>query len=296
NDLAATDLYVRPSPLLRFAYRFFGMLDRFYIPWVRRRTLDFCLKRIVYEQRASRYQGLSPVNGLLNCLALLAHDPKHPDLGLSLEGIENWKWQDAEEGLRYAGARSQTWDTAFAMQALLAGPEIPERVVEPLTKAYAYLRQAQLTEEIPDYRREHRDPVLGGWCFSDGLHRWPVSDCTAEALSAILTLHEKIVPTPEERIPDERLHQAARFILSRQNDDGGFGTYEKRRGPPWLDTVNPSEMFGTCMTERSYLECTGSALYALGHFRFVYPEVERQRIDRAIDRGVRFLRRSQRPD
>ena len=31
----------------------------------------------------------------------------------------------------------------------------------------------------------------GGWSFSDGTHRWPVSDCTAEALSAVLTAHRR---------------------------------------------------------------------------------------------------------
>src|SRR5260370_2054498 len=100
----------------------------------------------------------------------------------------------------------------------------------------------------------------------------------------------------KERISDEHLHQAVRFNLSRQNDDGGFGTYEKRRGPAFLDALNPSEMFGACMTERSYLECTGSALCALGQFRTAYPKGERQRIDRAMAQGVRFSRRSQRPD
>ena len=296
NDLAATDLYVRPSLWLRFAYRVFALMDRWHIPWVRRRAMDFCLKRIICEQRNSRYQGLSPVNGLLNCLALLAADPQHPDLAPSLAGVEKWRWEDATEGFRYAGARSHTWDTAFAMQALLAGPTVPERAAESLKKAYAYLRQAQLTEEIPDYRKEHRDSALGGWCFSDGVHRWPVSDCTAEALCAILTLHEKIPLSPDERIADARLHQAARFVLRRQNADGGFGTYEKRRGPMWLDAVNPSEMFGACMTERSYLECTGSALCAVAHFRSSFPQVERERIDRALVKGVRFLRNSQRPD
>lgn len=296
NDVAASDLYVRPSLLLRVAYRMFVFMDRFHLLWLRQRALDFCLKRINYEQRTSRYQGLSPVNGLLNCLALLAADPNHPDLGPSLDGIEKWRWEDAAEGIRYCGARSNTWDTAFAMQALLAGPTVPARAVEPLKKAYAFLRQAQLTEEIPDHRQEQRDSVVGGWCFSDGVHRWPVSDCTAEALCAILTMHEKVPLSPEQRIRDARLHQAARFILNRQNRDGGFGTYEKRRGPAWLDAVNPSEMYGACMTERSYLECTGSALSALAHFRSVYPQVERNRIDRAIDRGVHFLRQSQRPD
>jgi lanosterol synthase len=296
NDLATTDLFVRPSLLLRFAYRVFALMDRWHFPWLRRRALDFCLERIVYEQRTSRHQGLSPVNGLLNCLALLAADPQHPDLAPSLAGIEKWRWEDAAEGIRYAGARSNTWDTAFAMQALLAGPALPESAVQPLRKAYAFLRQAQLTEEIPDHRKERRDAALGGWCFSDGVHRWPVSDCTAEALCAILTLHQRIPLSGEERIADVRLHQAARFILNRQNPDGGFGTYEKRRGPAFLDAVNPSEMFGACMTERSYLECTGSALCALAHFRSFYPQIDCRRIDRAIAKGVRFLQGSQRPD
>ena len=35
--------------------------------------------------------------------------------------------------------------------------------------------RAQMTEELPGHEREHREPILGGWCFSDGRHRWPVS-------------------------------------------------------------------------------------------------------------------------
>ena len=82
--------------------------------------MDYCLERILYEQRASRYQALSPVNGLLNCLAIFASDPGHPDLPPSLDGLEAWRWEDEAGGTRYAGARSQTWDTAFAARALAA--------------------------------------------------------------------------------------------------------------------------------------------------------------------------------
>src|SRR2546426_317197 len=59
-----------------------------------------------------------------------------------------------------------------------------------LRRGYAFLRDSQLTVELHGYREEHRDPVLGGWCFSDGAHRWPVSDCTAEAVSALLAAHD----------------------------------------------------------------------------------------------------------
>ena len=298
HDLTSTDLYVRPSAGLRAVYDCLSAYERIHSVSLRRRALDFCFERILYEQRTSRYQGLSPVNGLLNCLAIFARDPGHSELAPSLQGVENWKWDDELDGIRYAGARSHTWDTAFAMQAMFAAPVISDRAVAALRKAYRFLNDTQLTAEIPDYRCEDRDPALGGWCFSDGEHRWPVSDCTAEALCAVLRANASpaLNLAPGERIPDERLCWAAEFILSRQNDEGGFGTYERRRGSVFLESINPSEMYGSCMTERSYIECTGSALSALSHFRATYPKVLRERIDRAVERGVRFLRSCQRPD
>jgi squalene/oxidosqualene cyclase-like protein len=125
-----------------------------------------------------------------------------------------------------------------------------------------------------------------------------VSDCTAEALSAVLKTHRvagEVVSTAE-RISDQRIAQAAEFILYRQNADGGFGTYERRRASSWLENVNPSEMFGQCMTERSYIECTSSSIAALADVRAAYPSLLRRKIDDAVERAVNFLRRSQRPD
>ena len=216
------------------------------------------------------------------------------ELVKSLDGVEAWRWEDEAEGRRYAGARSNTWDTAFAMQALLAGPN-GARFAKPLREGYRFLRAAQLTTELANGSGEGRDPALGGWCFSDGRHRWPVSDCTAEALSVVLAVHARpeLAPPPTERISDERLLQAVTFILQRQNADGGFGTYERRRGSAFLERLNPSEMYGQCMTELSYLECTASSVAALAHYRAVYPGIA---FDDAIQRGVTYLRSCQRAD
>jgi lanosterol synthase len=296
--VALSDLRVRPGLGLRVLFGVLAMYERWAVASLRLRALDYCFERITYEQRTSRYRALSPVNGLLNCLVLLARNPNQPNLRTSLDGLEAWRWEDEKEGMRYAGARSHTWDTAFAVQALLADPRAAAELEEPLLRAYHFLSDAQLTEEIATTTVEDREPVLGGWCFSDGTHRWPVSDCTAEALTGVLCLHSIFGSAwpGRMRISDERLRQAVLFILRRQNRDGGFGTYEPRRGSLLLEMVNPSEMFGKCMTERSYLECTGSAVAALAHFRQAYPEVLRSAVERAIKRGVRFLRRSQRPD
>jgi len=288
------DRYAPPAPALARFHRIAAALERRCPPALRRRALAWCFERILYEQRESRYQGLSPVNGLLNGLAIFATDPEHPELRPSLDGVEAWRWDDAQSGLRFAGARSQTWDTAFAARALLScdlatGPS--------LRSAHRYLKSVQMVGDLPDHQREHRASIDGGWCFSDGQHRWPVSDCTAEALTAVLHIEaaDGVIPAPD-RLGEDRVRAAIVFLLDRQNDDGGFGTYEARRGGRWLDRLNPSEMFRDCMTERSYLECTASAIEALATVRRMHPALATDRVARALARSIAFLRGEQRAD
>lgn len=306
HEIAETDLYVRPSPVLRAAYdAMYAYEARAFQP-LRKKALAHCFDRILYEQRASRYQGLSPVNGLLNLLALYAHSPHHPDLPPSLEGIESWKWDDEIEGIRYAGARSNTWDTAFVLQAIESAPakvRARPELQRALARGYQNLQSLQMQAELPHAREERRDPILGGFCFSDGAHRWAVSDCTAEAMTALISIQRdeamRIALPESERIVDERLRQAARFVLLRRNADGGFGTYERRRGSALLEHVNPSEMYGSCMTERSYLECTASSVRGLAYL--LKSEITlgpglAEGVRRAIDDGITRLRRAQRDD
>jgi lanosterol synthase len=44
---------------------------------------------------------------------------------------------------------------------------------------------------------------------------------------------------------NKRLTDAVDLLLSMQNKDGGFASYEKRRGPFWLELFNSSHVFGT---------------------------------------------------
>ncbi|QXP85532.1 2,3-oxidosqualene cyclase [Methylococcus sp. Mc7] len=296
HAVARTDLYVPISRVLRLVY---DLLARYeHRPWkaLRRRALAVCFEQILREQRSTRYQSISPVSGLLNCLAIFAHDPRHPDLAPSLEGVEAWRWEDEAEGLRYVGARSNSWDTAFAVQALAELPQLDEEAERALNRAQGFLDEAQMTEELADYREAWRDPALGGWCFSDGRHRWPVSDCAAEAVSALFALYERGDVRIAARLGADRLRLGVEFILSRQNADGGFGTYERRRGGRLLELVNPSEMFGQCMTELSYIECTGSSLGALAHYLRHYPDLPGGRIATAIRKAESFLRSRQLDD
>ena len=301
--VAAGDLHEAPGRLLDLSYavmRHAGPVWRA-VPGaasLRRRALARCLDMIRDEQHATSFQALSPVSGVLNTLALFAHEPDDPDVRKSLDGVEFWKWCDETEGLRYAGARSTAWDTSFALQALTEKHE-PSTTSDPhgIARGYRALCGMQIRSELPDRVRQHRDIILGGWCFTEGGQKWPVSDCTAEAVLALTSCHA--VPgliLPEDRIADERLVEAAEFILSRQNDDGGFGSYERRRGRPFLETLNPSEMFGRCMTELSYVECTASSIRALHRLLEADIAVEPGRLREAIRRGTAVLLSRQRQD
>ena len=314
RDELRSELFDRPYGTIDFAaqrrplQRVADIGSHLFSKASRARALERCFASILCEQRATRYQGLSPVNGLLNCLTIFATDPEHPALAPSLDGLEAWGWRDDAGGRRYAGARSQTWDTAFAARAILAhvgrgfspGDNAVGRGFSPgyaLRRAHEYLLSVQMTEELPGRESERREAIVGGWCFSDGQHRWPVSDCTAEALAAIIEIERvpDLIDAPA-RISERRIEQAITFLLARQNADGGFGTYEPTRGPKWLEALNPSEMFRDCMIEHSYVECTASCVEALATVRRAYPQLLRAHVSHALSAGIAFLRRTQRPD
>lgn len=291
HDVSRTDLIHRPSWILRRAWDLLAVYERRPIRRLRRWALAHCAKEIDYGQRTTHYQGISPINALLNIIGQFQSRADHPELSAGVAGIEHWRWRD-DAGIRYVGARSQSWDTAFALQALIVDPKTK---TDAVARGYRFLSECQIVDEISDGAEHGRSITRGGWCFTEGTHRWPVSDCTAEALEVILAIHRAGVPLTAS-ISDERLMWAAEFILSRQNPDGGFGSYEERRGHPWLQLLNPSELFARCMIEESYVECTGSSISALCHFRDVYPDALRRRVDRAIVKGVRFIRKMQRTD
>lgn len=297
DRLAAAEVFVPPSRLVRLGSALLARYERRPARVLREAAVRRCLARLTAELEASAGQGVSPVSALLGCLSLACAGAPGDAVLAAVARLDAWRWDDQAGGLRIAGARSASWDTAFTLRALLCAPATPQ-VRAAIGGGYRWLAAAQATCELPPRLRQGRDRVLGGWSFSDGTHRWPVSDCTAEALSAVLLVHRR--PDLQEwtgpRVPDARLCQAAEFICSRQNRDGGFGTYERARGPAWLEKLNPTEMYAGCMTDLSCPEPTASCVSALARFQHDHPAYQPRRIHAVICRGVRYLRSCQRPD
>lgn len=303
--LRERDLWAPPGPALEAMYKAVNAYEalRSFLPGagaIRRACLASIRERMRWELRSTDHTCLSPVNGLLFALTLHAWDKHDPDVARQMERFEGWLWEDAQDGTRVAGARSATWDTSFALQALSAArpalsPETRALADEALTTGLGWLATQQIQRppggSVAEYRQQYRVDPTGGFCFAGVWHGWPVSDCTAEALCAFLEAPETLATL------DERAVEAAvRFLLQCQNPEGGFGSYEARKQRFTLEWMNPAEMFGDSMTELSYVECTASNLIALCEVRARFPTLMRAEIDGAIARAEARLRETQRPD
>ena len=258
---------------------------------LRRRALASVLEHLRYEDEVTGFLDIGPVNKVLNAFVHAfrgAGDGGAEDFRRAFAACDDYLWDAADGTTKMQGYNnSKLWDTAFATQAILRagavlGDGVPVADTEPtLARAHGYLRDNQILEDVRDAARHFRHASRGGWPFSTRAHGWPITDCTSEGLKCALALEGRYQPA----IPGELLEDAVRLILSWQNLDGGWATYEKQRGGPWLELLNPSQVFGDIMVDYSYVECTSACLQALAAAR------PRHRNDHAlgaeIDRGHR---------
>ena len=93
-----------------------------------------------------------------------------------------------------------------------------------------------------------------------------------------------------------RLKQAADLLLSMQNKNGGWASYELTRAPEWLELLNPSEIFGNIMIDYSYTECTSACVQALAEFKKHFPDYRVIEMENAIENGSRFILKEQKED
>ena len=291
NRLREADMFARPGVWLRAAYRFALLYETVHGKHLRDRSVELLIRQIRWELRTTRHASISPVSGFLNILALWLRDPHDADCRQALAKLDDWIWEDEERGMRVTGARSVSWDTGLALQALATASErnAVGGVRDAVRRGAEYLRQQQVGVRFEGFRKAYRTDPRGGWCFPGAWHGWPVSDCTAEALLGILASGVRPADTA-------MIHDAVRFMLRCQNRDGGFGSYEARRSRLGLEWLNPAEMFGESMTERSFVECTASCIAALAACRRHEPKLADEAVTGAISRAATWLRRTQARD
>ncbi|OLL24595.1 Lanosterol synthase [Neolecta irregularis DAH-3] len=295
NNVSPADLYVPHSWILDMINPILRFYEKYLRPnWLSEKASQHAYKMIQWENENTEYLCLGPVNIVLHLICAYEVEGRESFAFQKLhDRLQDHLWI-SKEGLMMQGTNGvQCWDTSFAIQAIVeAGLIEQEEDKETLNRALGFLENCQIRKEtIPN---SYRQPRLGAWPFSTRDQGYSVSDCTAEAIKAVIMLQNHC--GFKEQVSNERLQQAIDVILTMQNPCGGFASYEIVRGPKWVELLNPAEVFSGIMIEFVYPECTTAVLTGLSLFHKAYPDYRSEDIKETIKRAGVSIHTSQRTD
>lgn len=294
NAVCEKDCYTTPSPVLKWMNFFTNNYEKFKCSWLRKKSTDYILKYLNAEDEQTSYINIGPVNKAINSICIWhAYGKDSAQFKKHVARWYDYLWV-AEDGMKMNGYNgSQLWDTAFATRAMLES-DLGKLFPATIAKSYQFIELSQIDAEHSTHAEFFRHPIIGSWPFSTAVQGWPVADCTAEGLSATLAVHHSGLVKP--LIDEQRIKQAVDIILSYQNTDGGWATYELTRAPKWLEKLNPSEVFADIMIDYSWTECTVACVISLLEIQETYPGFKNTEIRKAISAGLHFILKQQKPD
>ncbi|KAI7848264.1 terpenoid cyclases/protein prenyltransferase alpha-alpha toroid [Circinella umbellata] len=298
NNISEADLYTPHSKLMDVANEVLTYYELFpaKLNWLRSYALKETIEQIKMEDENTFFLDIGPVNKVMNWLVVYYHYGKDSrEFREHVKRNLDFLWMGPEGMMMNGTNGSQLWDCSFIIQALaeaqLADVEVYR---QHMIKALEFMDVTQIKSNVPDYQRCYRQVSKGAWPFSTRDQGYTVSDCTAEGLKGTITLQS--IPNMPQLVSLERLQDAVDVLLTMQNKDDGFASYEKIRGPHWLELLNPAEVFAKIMTEYSYPECTTAVLTGLSSFRKVDPKYRKEEIDETAKRCLNYIKNVQGED
>ncbi|KAJ1955430.1 hypothetical protein GGI12_005560, partial [Dipsacomyces acuminosporus] len=258
DNVCTADRHAPNTPLLRAFNAALGIYEQWKLPFIRQRALNEARFQIEQEVKNTHYLCIGAVNFATNMLAIYhAHGTDSHWFRGMRSRVADFLWMCCEGLTANCMNGSQLWDTAFAVQAAVhAGFSGLEENKETMCKALQFLESTQIRKNPENMERTYRQATKGAWPFSTRDQAYTVSDTTAEGLKATVLLQQ--VGSMPKLVSDERLKETVDLLLGMQNKTGGFGSYERTRGPQLMEHLNASEIFGNIMVEYDYPECTTS--------------------------------------
>jgi sporulenol synthase len=191
---------------------------------------------------------------MIFALLALGYDKRHPIITRSLQGLTAMLCS-SDGKVFLQNSPSAVWDTALLSHALQEAGTPAENMA--IQNAAAYLLSKQ-QRKFGDWSIHNRNPVPGGWGFSDSNTINPDVDDTTAALRSIkrLSLNE-----PSYR---DAWNRGLNWILSMQNNDGGWPAFEKDTDNELL-TWLPIDGANTAAIDPSAADLTGRTLEFLGN-------------------------------
>ncbi|KAG5246740.1 oxidosqualene cyclase family protein [Salix suchowensis] len=263
---------------------------------LREKALARAMRLIRYEDEHTGYLTHAAVEKSLNMIANWAEDPTQDALKRHQATVPESLWV-AEDGMKVLNLGSQLWDSVFVTQAIIAS-NLTDEYGSTLRKAFNFIKLSQIRKNPSgDFQSTYHNFCKGAWTLSVKDQGWQVSDCTAEALKALLLLSQMPADIVGDTIElDQQLYEAVDFLLTLQSENGGFSAWEPATSPQWMEMLNPTEVFGAVMVETEYVDCTASIIQALALFTHLHPEHRRKEIETSVAKATHYVENVQMAD
>ncbi|EDO14825.1 hypothetical protein Kpol_339p12 [Vanderwaltozyma polyspora DSM 70294] len=301
NTVCGVDLYYPHSKVLDVANDCIVFYEKYLRPqWVHDKSKETVYDLIKKEIENTDYLCIAPVNQAFCALVTLIEEGRDSQAFKRFE----FRFKDAlfhgPQGMTVMGTNGvQVWDCAFAIQYFfVAGLAEKPEFYDTIVRAYEFLCRSQFdTECVPG---SFRDKRVGAWGFSTKTQGYTVSDCTAEAIKAIIMVRNSdVFRAVHDKISDERLNKGIDVLMSLQNlgsfEYGSFATYEKIKAPLFMEALNPAEVFGNIMVEYPYVECTDSSVLGLTFFH-KHSSYRKEEIANRIKLAIDYIKSCQQED
>lgn len=234
----------------------------------------YMLERI--EQDGTLYNFFSATFFMIFALLSQGYSKKDPIILKAVEGLRAMA-TSIDGQLHIQFTRPEIWNTALINYALQEAGLEPDNPIVHNANHYLTTRQQV---KYGDWRLHNPHALPGGWGFSDGNTMNPDIDDTTAALRAIYP------STPTQPYIKTAYNRGLAYVLSTQNDDGGFPAFEKNVDKKWLQFL-PIEQAEFFLTDPSTPDLTGRTLEFLGNF------TNGKQTASAIRKAVKWLFHSQ---
>ncbi|SGZ58976.1 CIC11C00000000975 [Sungouiella intermedia] len=302
NTVCGVDLYYPHTRILDRMNWAIVKYEKYLRPkWLLKKASDRVYELIKKECRNTEYLCIAPVNFCFNMIITYIEEGRESKAFQQFLYRKNDVLFHGPQGMTVMGTNGvQVWDVAFMCQYLIvAGMAQHPKYHDLILRGYYFLRRSQFTEECEE--GSFRDRRKGAWPFSTKTQGYTVSDCTAEALKAIIMVEndDYLGKQISDKIDEQNLRDAVDRILFIQNtgswEKGSFSAYEAIRSSPLLESLSPAEVFNQIMVEYPYVECTDSSVLGLTYFMKYYPDYKPQVILDAIDSAIDYIEKAQDP-
>jgi squalene-hopene/tetraprenyl-beta-curcumene cyclase len=250
---------------------------------LRTKALKACEDWIVDHLRNSDGLGaiFPPIVNSIIALRCLGYDRDHSLTRSQIRELEKLEIEEGET-LRVAPCFSPVWDTALASTALVDSGLSPGHPV--LQKAGAWLLSKEV-KEIGDWKIKNPAGQPGGWYFEYTNPLYPDVDDTFQVLTALSKI--RLAGESGETLKHGAMQRALRWALSMQNEDGGWGSFDRGCDKQFLTQIPFADH--NAMIDPSTADVTGRGLEALAALGF-------NREHPVVQRSLAFLAREQQRD